>query len=84
MPDLTDFMLYCAYGAIFKHAKLSGTFKAMMLNRAAIAAIEFYRKHLRRALKKSSRFEPPSNIYKLAEEASKILSTGTRQGRDGS
>jgi predicted nucleotide-binding protein (sugar kinase/HSP70/actin superfamily) len=80
MPDLTDFLHYCAYGAIYKHKQLSGTFKAMMINKAVIAGIEFYRRHMRLALKRSKRFTPPSTIYELAEEASKILSLGNQTG----
>lgn len=80
MPDLTDFLLYCAYGAVFKHEKLAGSWKSMMINKAAISFMEFYRKHLRRALRKSRRFEAPPTIYKLAEEASRILSTGNQTG----
>jgi predicted CoA-substrate-specific enzyme activase len=80
MPDLTDFLLYTAYGAVFKYKKLSGTKKTELLNRAAIAGIEYYRKEMRKALKRSKRFEPPCTIYELAEGASEILSLGNMTG----
>jgi Uncharacterized protein conserved in bacteria len=80
MPDLTDFLLYCAYDANFKHKYLSGTFKKKVINNLAITAIEFYRKSMRKALKNSQRFEPPSDIYSLASEASKVLSLGNMTG----
>lgn len=80
MPDLTDFLLYCAYDANFKYRYLSGTFKKKVINNLAIVAIEFYRRNLRKALKKSHRFEPPSDIYTLAKAASKVLSLGNMTG----
>lgn len=80
MPDLIDFFLYCAYGANFKHRYLSGSFKNKILSNLGIAAIEFYRKDMRKALKKSRRFEAPSGIFALAGEASKVLSLGNQAG----
>lgn len=80
MPDLTDFMLYCAYDANFKHEYLSGTWKRKVINNAAISAMELYRRTLKKALSKSKRFEQPSTIYKLADEASKLLSLGNQTG----
>lgn len=80
MPDLTDFLLYCAFGTLYKRDKLSGTFKSYLVNKAVIAAIEFYRRHIKLALKRSKRFSPPSTIYELAHEASKILSLGNQTG----
>jgi predicted CoA-substrate-specific enzyme activase len=80
MPDLTDFFLYSAYGANFKHRYLAGTWKAKFLSNLAITAIEYYRKDMKRYLKRSRRFDPPSSIYKLAEEASKVLSLGNQTG----
>lgn len=80
MPDLIDFFLYCAYDANFKYEELSGTLKKKIINNAVIAAIEFYRKDLRKALEQSRRFEAPSSIYKLAEGASDILSLGNQTG----
>lgn len=80
MPDLTDFMLYCAYDANFKYKYLSGTLLKKIINNAAISAIELYRRTMRKALSKSGRFEEPSTIYRLAEEASKLLSLGNQTG----
>ena len=80
MPDLTDFLLYCAYGANFKYKYLSGTLMRKIVSNAAISAIELYRRTLRKALSRSQRFEAPAGIYKLAEEASKLLSLGNQTG----
>jgi len=80
MPDLIDFFLYCAYGGIFKHKELSNKYSSVVLNKAAISAIEFFRKPMKKYLSASKRFDPPSDIYKLAEDASKILSLGHNTG----
>ena len=80
MPDLTDFLLYCAYDANFKYRYLSGTLLKKLINNMVISAIEFYRREMKKALGKSRRFHPPSTIYKLAEEASQILSLGNQTG----
>ncbi len=80
MPDLTDFLLYCAYDANYKFEYLSGTRMRKVINNAAIMGIEYYRKEMKKALKKSKRFHPPCTIYELAESASKVLSIGNQTG----
>ena len=80
MPDLIDFFLYCAYGGIFKHKELSNKYISVLLNKAAIKAIETFRKPMRKYLAASKRFDEPADIYKLAEDASKILSIGHNTG----
>ncbi|ERI89612.1 putative CoA-substrate-specific enzyme activase [Clostridiales bacterium oral taxon 876 str. F0540] len=80
MPDLMDFMLYCAYDANFKYKYLSGTKKRQIYSNAAILGMEFYRKEMKRALHKSKRFEAPKSIRKLAEGAEPILSLGNQTG----
>jgi len=56
MPDLTDFLLYCAYNQNFKYTHLSGSKISCIVNNAAIALIEFYRRTMRKALNESKRF----------------------------
>jgi predicted CoA-substrate-specific enzyme activase len=80
VPDLTDFLLYCAYDAKFKYEYLSGSKKSIILRGTFIKIIEYYRRHMRNALSNSKRFIPPTNIEKLAEGASKILSLGNQTG----
>lgn len=80
MPDLTDFLLYCAYNANFKHKYLSKSKKSQIASNAAILGIEYYRKEMKRALKKSKRFESPKSIAALAEGAQNILSLGNQTG----
>ena len=80
MPDLTDFFLYCAYGAIYKRRYLSGSLLAAMASRLAIWGIELYRRHMKRVLAASKRFDPPSDIYELGRKASEVLSLGNSTG----
>lgn len=80
MPDLLGFFLYCAYDAEFKYKYLSGTHKKLIINRAAIFAIERYRSKMRKELARSKRFTAPDDIYKIAHGASKILSLGNQTG----
>lgn len=80
MPDLMDFLLYSCYDVNFKRKHLSVSLKRYILQNAAIAGMEFYRKHMKRALCRSKRFEPPSTIYELARGASGILQLGNQTG----
>lgn len=80
MPDLADFLLYSAYNTIYKHKYLNGSFKSYIFSHLAIKGIEFYRIEMKRALRKSRRFEPPHSIFDLAEGASGILSLGNQTG----
>ncbi len=80
MPDLIDFFLYCAYSPIFKRKYLAGTLKSKIVSNAVISGIEWYRRHLKKYLRKSKRFDAPHSIYHLANSASKILSLGNQTG----
>ncbi|OBR96135.1 MULTISPECIES: 2-hydroxyacyl-CoA dehydratase [Clostridium] len=80
VPDLTDFLLYCAYDAEFKYKYLAGSYKDNIINKWAIKCIEYFRRHMRKALENSKRFTPPSDIEELAKYASKVLSIGNQTG----
>jgi predicted CoA-substrate-specific enzyme activase len=80
MPDLTDFLLYCAFDANFKYEKLDGSKLTQIISNAVIKAIEFYRKAMREALNKSRRFHAPKFIHELARGAEQILSLGNQTG----
>jgi predicted CoA-substrate-specific enzyme activase len=80
MPDLIDFLLYCAYGPNFRFKNMSGTRKSLIVNNAAISGIEWYRRHMKKYLRRSKRFEAPHSIYHLADSASEILSLGNQTG----
>lgn len=80
MPDLTDFLLYSAYDSDYKYRYLSGTRKAQIIGRIVIWVIEYYRRELKAALKRSTRFDSPSTIQHLAKGASPIISLGNQTG----
>jgi len=80
MPDLVDFLLYCAYDSNFKHKYLADKKTTKMIKNVAIDLIEYYRKDMKKALEKSSRFHEPCTIYQLADMASEILSLGNQTG----
>lgn len=80
MPDLTDFLLYCAYDNDFKYKQLSGTKRGQLFGFAAIEVIELYRRTYRNEIKKSKRFFPPKPIREIARGASDIVSLGNQTG----
>ncbi|MFT8315927.1 MAG: acyl-CoA dehydratase activase-related protein [Clostridium sp.] len=80
MPDLIDFLLYCAYDESYKQRYLSGTRKAKLISNVVISAIEFYRKDMKKALRNSKRFEPPKAISELAAGVNGIVSIGNQTG----
>ena len=78
--DLIDFFLYGMYSKKFNFEHLSGSYKAMVFNKAAIKAIEYFRKPARKALSASIRFEEPMHIEDIAKKASEIISLGNQCG----
>ena len=80
VPDLIGFLLYVAYGADFKYSHLSGKKIEAMVNNGAIKAIEYYRRHMKKALSESKRFQPPISIEKLGKLATDVLSLGNQTG----
>jgi len=80
VPDLAGFILYCAYNANFKYKYLDGKLSTAVVNNAAITGIEYYRNEMKKALKRSKRFETPPSIKSLAAWASRILSVGNHTG----
>lgn len=76
MPDLMDFFLYMAVHADFRYRHLSGSLKHYLVSSVVIHVIEYYRREMKKALKKSKRFTAPKTIHELAHEASKVLSLG--------
>ncbi|MCL1883204.1 MAG: 2-hydroxyacyl-CoA dehydratase, partial [Defluviitaleaceae bacterium] len=74
VPDLTDFVLYNGYNAKVLHRYFGGSKKLSIAGGIGIFFIELYRRHLRRALEKSTRFSAPISIDKMAELAKPIVS----------
>lgn len=80
VPDLIDFLLYCAYNMNFKHEKLGRPKLFAHFGNAAISIIERSRRLMRKVLEKSRRFSPPSFIQDKAHAASEFLSIGNQTG----
>lgn len=80
VPDLLDFFLYCAYDSKVHYDLLSGTLLNKLKGNLFIKFVEFYRRHLRKALKNSKRFTPPLTIEHIAKLAAKHLSLGNLTG----
>lgn len=80
VPDLTDFLFYCAYNSHIKYKLLAGTWKGSALGNAAILAMEYYRKEMKAVLKKHPKFTAPKSIYRLADGVKGIVSPGNQTG----
>lgn len=80
VPDLIDFLLYCAYNSKVKYEVLSGSYIQNIISGIGIKLIEFYRNEMRKALNNSKRFEAPKSIEEVALGASKHLSLGNQTG----
>ncbi len=80
VPDLMDFVLYCAYDRKVNYELLSGGFGDMVAGRLFIKAIEWYRDSMRKALQASARFAAPLSIDETARRAAQHLSLGNLTG----
>jgi predicted CoA-substrate-specific enzyme activase len=80
VPDLIDFLLYCAYNMNFKHEKLGRPTLFAHFGNAAISVIENSRKLMRGVLESSNRFSAPSFISEKAKAAAEFLSIGNQTG----
>ncbi len=80
VPDLIDFLLYCAYNSKVKYRELSGSLGKMITSSAAIKIIEAYRKEMKEALRHSKRFEAPKHIDEVARGAARHLDLGNQTG----
>jgi predicted nucleotide-binding protein (sugar kinase/HSP70/actin superfamily) len=80
VPDLLDFFLYCAYDSTVNYNLLAGTIVNKMKGNLFRRVVEFYRRHLRKALVTSKRFAPPYTIEHIAKLAEKHLSLGNLTG----
>ncbi len=76
VPDMLDFILYCAYDSKVHYDLLSGTLFNMLKGSLLIRVVEYYRRHLRKALAGSQRFSSPLKIKQIAAFAQQHLSLG--------
>jgi predicted nucleotide-binding protein (sugar kinase/HSP70/actin superfamily) len=80
MPGLMDFLLYCAYDYDFNYRVLSQSRLAALAGNAAIKAMDFYRRDMKKALSASERFTAPPTINQIALGAAPFLSRGNQSG----
>ena len=80
MPDLTDFLLYCAHNNVHRREDLHGKLSGYLGGKAAILVIEAYRKTIREELLNSKRFTPPARIEHLAEITKDVVQIGNQTG----
>ncbi|MBO4235758.1 MAG: 2-hydroxyacyl-CoA dehydratase [Firmicutes bacterium] len=78
--DLIDFFMYGFYSKKYNYENLSGSYKQMKLNQAAISAIEWMRKPMRKALRESVHYEEPPYIEETAKAATEVISLGNQCG----
>ncbi len=80
MPDLLDFLSYCAYNSNYKAKYLGAAKKTAFFSNCAIYALEYLRKPACKALNESKRFSAPPSIRTLAEYAKPYASLGHQYG----
>lgn len=80
VPDLLDFLLYSSFDNIIKYEQLSGSFKKRLSGSISIKVMEAYRKHMKKALESSKRFEAPKPIEEIAKYAERHLSLANQTG----
>lgn len=80
MPDLIDFFQYCFYSTDFENKHFHASKNSARLCNLAIKFVDLLRRDMFKALKKSTRFDPPAKIEHLANKASEIVSIGNQTG----
>ena len=80
MPEFVDFFLYLAYDSVVEHKLLAGKFKDKFFSQIFISVLEFFRRPMKNALQKSSRFRAPLSIDEIARLASRHVSLGNMAG----
>ena len=80
MPDLADFFFYTFSDDIIRHRDLKFTMKSALIARLLVWGLDLYRKKMKRYLKRSHRFTPPSSIYELMKGVDDIVQLGNMTG----
>ncbi len=80
VPDLMDFLNYCAYNGDFKHEYLGASWTSAATAHLGVAAIRALRAPALDALRRSRRFEPPAPIRDIARMAEPLISLGNQYG----
>ncbi len=80
MPDLMDFVYYTMSTAHFRTTELAFDKKEEKKSRWIMRILDLYRGYIVKCLKKSRRFEPPSNIWDMWKSVEGIVQTGNISG----
>ncbi len=80
VPDLMDFVLYSFHDSIYRYRHLSGSWKSYASSLMSIAFLEYCRRDMRRALKRSKRFTAPLRFRDLRRCAEGLISLGHQTG----
>ena len=80
MPDLADFFFYSFSGDYIRYTDLGVAKKKKRIAQLLIWGLELYRKQMKRALKKSRRFDPPASIYDMMKGVDGIVQLGNLMG----
>ncbi|MBR4180180.1 MAG: 2-hydroxyacyl-CoA dehydratase [Treponema sp.] len=80
MPDLADFFFYSFSVDIIRHKDLKFPRKKERNAKLLIWALELYRSQMKRYLRRSRRFDPPSSIYEMMKGVDDIVQLGNQTG----
>lgn len=80
VPGLAEFFLFGIAGRIFQKDPLARSAKGALGAKAILKVVDLARKPVNDALRKSNRFEEPTDIFELAEYAEDILSLCNSMG----
>ncbi len=80
VPGLIEFFLFAIAGSIFQQEGVGKSKKGAVGAKVALDVIARLRKPANEALERSSRFEPPTDIFELAGYAEEILSLCNSMG----
>ncbi len=80
MPDLADFVFYCLAEGPFRYRQLAFPKKEERMSKLLVWALELFRGYMKKQLKKSHRFDPPSLIWDMQKGVDDIVQLGNITG----
>jgi predicted nucleotide-binding protein (sugar kinase/HSP70/actin superfamily) len=80
VPDLADFFMYCLSHGVCRHNSLREPLYKKWLSYAMVAALEFYRRGMKKCFAKSVRFTPPVSIWETQKSLEDIVQLGNMMG----
>ncbi|MBQ6057442.1 MAG: 2-hydroxyacyl-CoA dehydratase [Treponema sp.] len=80
MPDLMDFLFYSLSDGVFRAKELAFDKKYAKDAKLYVWALELYRNYIKKRLRKSRRFDPPTSIWDMMKSVEGIIQTGNISG----